>query len=86
MIVEAQMCTLDGGDAADMLPAMAATLETTDPEPGSVFVVGWRSSVCAVKLGLERLILQPVIVPEEPEFALAAARHWPRPMCRVRRC
>ena len=70
-IVEAQMCTLDGGDAADMLPAMAATLETTDPKPGSVFVVGSRSSVCAVKSGLERLIPQPVIVPEEPEFALA---------------
>ena len=70
-IVEACMCTLDGEDGADILPAMAATLETTNPKPGSVFVVGSRSAVCSVKSSLERLIPQPVIVPEEPEFALA---------------
>ena len=70
-IVEARMCTLDGGDATDILPAMAATLETTNPKPGSVFVVGSTSAVCSVKSSLERLIPQPVIVPEEPEFALA---------------
>ena len=70
-IVEARMCTLDGGDGADILPTMAATLETTNPKPGSVFVVGSRSAVCSVKSSLERLIPQPVIVPEEPEFALA---------------
>ena len=70
-IVEARMCTLDGEDATDILPAMAATLETTNPKPGSVFVVGSRSAVCSVKSSLENLISQPVIVPEEPEFALA---------------
>ena len=70
-IVEARMCTLDGGDATDILPAMAATLETTNPKPGSVFVVGSTSAVCSVKSSLESLIPQPVIVPEEPEFALA---------------
>ncbi len=70
-IVEARMCTLDGGDGADILPTMAATLETTNPKPGCVFVVGSRSAVCSVKSSLERLIPQPVIVPEEPEFALA---------------
>ncbi len=70
-IVEARMCTLDGRDGADILPAMAATLETTNPKPGSVFVVGSRSAVCSVKSSLEGLIPQPVIVPEEPEFALA---------------
>ena len=70
-IVEARMCTLDGGDATDILPAMAATLETRNPKPGSVFVVGSRSAVCSVKSNLESLIPQPVIVPEEPEFALA---------------
>ena len=70
-IVEARMCTLDGGDATDILPAMAATLETTNPKPGSVFVVGSPSAVCSVKSSLESLIPQPVIVPEEPEFALA---------------
>ena len=70
-IVEARMCTLDGEDATDILPAMAASLETTNPKPGSVFVVGSRSAVCSVKSRLESLIPQPVIVPEEPEFALA---------------
>ena len=70
-IVEARMCTLDGEDVTDILPAMAATLETTNPKPGSVFVVGSRSAVCSVKSILENLISQPVIVPEDPEFALA---------------
>ncbi len=70
-IVEARMCTLDGEDATDILPAMAATLEATNPKPGSVFVVGSRAAVCSVKSSLESLIPQPVIVPEEPEFALA---------------
>ncbi len=70
-IVEARMCAMDDGDEADVLPTMAATLETRNPKPGSVFVVGSRSSVCSVKSSLERLISQPVIVPEEPEFALA---------------
>ena len=65
-IVEACMCTMNGEDGADILPAMAATLETTNPKPGSVFVVGSRSAVCSVKSSLERLIPQPVIVPEEP--------------------
>ena len=42
-----------------------------NPKPGSVFVVGSTSAVCSVKSSLESLIPQPVIVPEEPEFALA---------------
>ena len=82
-IVEAQMCTLDGADATDILPAMATALEARNPKPGSVFVVGSRATVCAVKSSLERQIPQPVIVPEEPEFALArgaalAAANVPR--------
>jgi hypothetical protein len=70
-IVEAQMCTLDSANATDILPAMAMALEGRNPKPGSVFVVGSRAAVCAVKSSLERQIAQPVIVPEEPEFALA---------------
>ena len=70
-IVEAQMCALDGPDATDILPAIAAALDARNPKPGSVFVVGSRSVVCSVKSRLEKLIEQPVIVPEEPEFALA---------------
>ena len=82
-IVEAQMCALDGADATDILPAMATALEARDPKPGSVFVMGSRAAVCAVKSSLERQIPQPVIVPEEPEFALArgaalAAANVPR--------
>lgn len=70
-IVEAQMCTIDGADATDILPAMVTALEARNPEPGSVFVVGPRSAVRSAKSRLEKLIRQPVIVPEEPEFALA---------------
>ncbi len=70
-IVEARMCTLDGGDVTDVLPDMVTTLESRNPNPGSVFLVGSRSAVCSVKSSLEKLIPQPVIVPEEPEFALA---------------
>ncbi len=54
-IVEAQMCTLDGADATDILPAMATALEARNPKPGSVFVVGSRATVCAVKSNLESL-------------------------------
>jgi hypothetical protein len=70
-LVEARMCTVNGDHVSDVLPAMAATLESTNPKPGSVFVVGPRPVVTSVKSSLERLISQPVIVPEEPEFALA---------------
>ena len=70
-IVEARMCTLHGGDVTDVLPDMVTTLENRSPNPGSVFLVGSRSAVCSVKSSLEKLISQPVIVPEEPEFALA---------------
>ena len=51
---------------------MAASLESSRPRAGGVFVVGsalrW---VTSVKSSLERLVPQPVIVPEEPAFALA---------------
>ncbi len=70
-IVEAHICTLDGADATAILPGMVRVLEARNPKPGSVFVVGSRSAACSVKSSLEKLIGQPVIVPEEPEFALA---------------
>ncbi len=44
-LVEARMCAVDGDHATDILPVMAATLESTNPKPGSVFVVGPRSVV-----------------------------------------
>jgi hypothetical protein len=70
-IVEAQLCTLDRTDVTDILPEIAEALGARNPKPGSVFVVGSESAVCSVKAGLEKLIGQPIIVPEEPEFALA---------------
>ena len=70
-IVEAQLRTLDRTDVTDILPEIAEALEARNPKPGSVFIVGSESAVCSVKAGLEKLIDQPVIVPEEPEFALA---------------
>ena len=41
------------------------------PSPAAYLWWVRRSAVCSVKSSLERLIPQPVIVPEEPEFALA---------------
>jgi len=70
-IVEAHVCAVDGMDVTDILPAIATAIEARNPKPGSVFVVGSKAAVCSVKTGLEKLIDQPVIVPEEPEFALA---------------
>ncbi len=70
-IVEVRTCSLNRAKATDFLPAMAASLETRSPRAGGVFVVGSASWVTSVKSSLERLIPQPVIVPEEPELALA---------------
>jgi hypothetical protein len=69
--VEVRTCSLNRAKATDFLPAMAASLETRCPRAGGVFVVGSAWWVTSVKSSLERLIPQPVIVPEEPELAIA---------------
>ncbi len=70
-IVEVRTCSLNRAKATDFVPAMAASLESSRPRAGGVFVVGSASWVTSVKSSLERLVPQPVIVPEEPAFALA---------------
>jgi hypothetical protein len=70
-IVEARTLSLDSIEATEVLPEMVALLKAADSRPQGVFVVGSDMDVRSVKANLESLISQPVIVPEEPELALA---------------
>ena len=70
-IVEARTCSIDSADPTDVLPEMVSVLEDGGSHPRGVFVVGAGIDVRSVKSNLESLISQPVIVPEEPEWALA---------------
>ena len=70
-IVEAWACSLDGAAATDVMPEMVAGLESANPAPQGVFVVGSGVDVRSVRSTLEGRVSQPVIVPEEPELALA---------------
>jgi hypothetical protein len=70
-IVEARTLSLDSIEATEVLPEMVAPLKAADSRPQGVFVVGSDMDVRSVKANLESLISQPVIVPEEPELALA---------------
>ncbi len=70
-IVEARACSLDGVDATDVMPEMVAGLESANPHPQGVFVVGSGVDVRSIRSTLECCVSQPVIVPEEPELALA---------------
>jgi hypothetical protein len=70
-IVEARTLSLDSIEATEVLPEMVALLKAAEWRPQGVFVVGSDMDVRSVKSNLESLISQPVIVPEEPELALA---------------
>jgi hypothetical protein len=63
--------SLDSIEATEVLPEMVALLKAAEWRPQGVFVVGSDMDVRSVKSNLESLISQPVIVPEEPELALA---------------
>jgi hypothetical protein len=62
---------LDSADAMPMLTEIMATLEARESQPQALFVVGSGVDVGAVKSHLEKLVTLPVIVPEDPEMALA---------------
>jgi hypothetical protein len=62
---------LDSADAMPALTEMMATLEARESQPQGLFVVGSGVDVGAVKSHLEKLVTLPVIVPEDPEMALA---------------
>ena len=62
---------LDSADAMPALTEIMATLEARESQPQGLFVVGSGVDVGAVKSHLEKLVTLPVIVPEDPEMALA---------------
>ena len=62
---------LDSADATPVLTEIMATLEARESQPQGLFVVGSGVDVGAVKSHLEKLVTLPVIVPEDPEMALA---------------
>ncbi|MCW2649735.1 MAG: hypothetical protein JWR32_711 [Mycobacterium sp.] len=56
---------------ADVLPEIVTNLRTNEPHPQGVFIVGSDAEVCSVKSSLECLLALPVVVPEEPDLAVA---------------
>ena len=62
---------LGGAKLVDVLPEIVTSLETNDPHPHGVVIVGSCAEIGAVKSRLESLVTVPVIVPEEPDLGLA---------------
>ncbi|MGC2655402.1 MAG: hypothetical protein WA317_17805, partial [Mycobacterium sp.] len=60
-----------GADAVTQLIGMIVGVHALPSRPGGVFVVGSGVDVAPIKLGLEAATRLTVIVPEEPEMALA---------------
>ena len=60
-----------GADAVTQLIAMIVGVHALPSRPGGVFVVGSGVDVAPIKRGLEAATRLTVIVPEEPEMALA---------------
>ena len=61
----------DGAKLVDVLPDIVTSLETNDPHPQGVVIVGSCVEIGVVKSRLESLVAVPVIVPEEPDLGLA---------------
>jgi hypothetical protein len=61
----------DGAKLVDVLPGIVSSLETNDPHPQGVVIVGACAEIGAVKSRLESLVAVPVIVLEEPDLGLA---------------
>jgi hypothetical protein len=62
---------IGGAKLADALPEIAARLETNDPPPQGVVILGSCIEIGTVKSRLASLTGVPVIVPEEPHLGLA---------------
>ncbi|MGE5697904.1 MAG: hypothetical protein ACM4D3_22485 [Candidatus Sericytochromatia bacterium] len=72
-IVKLVSRSLAGADAMAAVTDMVAGLETQEPRPDGMFVVGSGADALSVKSNLERLLSLPVRAPDEPELALARA-------------
>src|SRR6185436_20069310 len=62
---------LQGADAIAVVAEMVTTLQAAKSMPQGMFVFGSGVDVTAVKAHLKDLVPVPVIVPEEPQLALA---------------
>jgi hypothetical protein len=70
-IADGLTCNFGGAKLVDVLPGIVTSLETNDPHPQGVVIVGSCAEIGAVKSRLESLVAVPVIVPEEPDLGLA---------------
>jgi hypothetical protein len=62
---------LTGGDTATQLAALVADMQTLQPRPDGLYMVGSGVDIAALKPRLEATTALPVIAPEEPDMALA---------------
>jgi hypothetical protein len=64
---------LGGPDPMAVLAGLVSDLETQDPRPDGMFVVGSGVDTTSMTSHLEHLVSMPVHAPDEPELALARA-------------
>ena len=64
---------LDGPDPTAVLAGLVSDLESQEPRPDGMFVVGSGVDTMSVTSHLEHLVSMPVHAPDEPELALARA-------------
>jgi hypothetical protein len=62
---------LHDSDAMAVFTEMATSVESAEPSPQGLFIVGSGVDAAAVKAHLENLVALPVSAPDEPELALA---------------
>jgi hypothetical protein len=72
-IVNAVSRGLEPGDEMAVLTDMVTRLETHEPRPDGIFVVGAGVGGTSVKSYLEKLVSMPLHAPDEPELALPRA-------------
>jgi uncharacterized membrane protein YgcG len=70
-VSEVRRAPLTGGDPATQLAALVADMQTLQPRPDGLYMVGSGVDIAALKPRLEATTALPVIAPEEPDMALA---------------
>lgn len=70
-IVKVDTQSLHSADAMAVFAAMAADVDSREPRPDGIFILGAGVDVAAVKAHIENLVSLPVHAPDEPELALA---------------
>ena len=72
-IINAVSCGLQRADEIAVLTELVSGLESHEPRPDGMFVVGAGVDATSLKSHLEKLVAMPVHTPAEPELALARA-------------